>query len=232
MGRGRRQQLRRGQQPRARCAFTASSRWRGSDRAQLRPHSRVQPQEAGPAGTDVAESRGLRPHTRGRSHQPRRAEGHGARQARGVPCETRGRNHRDTASRSLVQRASARVDPQGLGAEFVSRRLRASKEAKRGAFQRGGPGEKTGGEEAKQSGFSQGEPGTKTGGEEAKQSGFSQDESGTKTGGSKKAQAAGFQRDARSTKTGGRQAPKAPVVSSLTHTHSSAQEIDSSLSVQ
>src|SRR5450759_2294593 len=212
MGRGRRQQLRRGQQPRARCAFTASSRWRGSDRAQLRPHSRVQPQEAGPAGTDVAESRGLRPHTRGRSHQPRRAEGPGVRQARGVPGETHGWHHRDAASQSLVQRASARVVPQGLGAKPVSRRLRTGKEAKRGAFQRGGPSQKTGGEEAKQSGFSQGEPGTKTGGEEARQSGFSQ--------------------DARSTKTGGRQAPKAPVVSSLTHTHSSAQEIDSSLSVQ
>ena len=43
-------------------------------------------------------------------------------QARRVPGQARGRHHRDAAPQSHVQRAPARVVPQGLGAEPVSRR--------------------------------------------------------------------------------------------------------------
>ena len=56
LGSGRRFQLRRRQQPRARRALTAAARRRGGDRPQLRAHSRVEFEEAGVAGADIPAS--------------------------------------------------------------------------------------------------------------------------------------------------------------------------------
>ena len=56
MGRYRRLELRRGQQPRACRPLTATARWCGRDCPQLRAHPRVQSEEAGAARADLSRS--------------------------------------------------------------------------------------------------------------------------------------------------------------------------------
>ncbi len=60
LGGGRRRELGRGLEPRARCHGAAIPRGQGDHRSQLRPHPRDQPQEAGRARTHLRGPRHLR----------------------------------------------------------------------------------------------------------------------------------------------------------------------------
>ena len=86
-------------------------------RAQLRPHPRVQPEEAGPPGADFSEPGGLRPHPRRRSSEPRRVGGNGAGPAGRVPDQARRRVERDLAPQPYVQRIATRMVSQRFRAE-------------------------------------------------------------------------------------------------------------------
>ena len=88
-----------------------------SDRAQLRPDPRVQPQEAGPARAHVLRSGRLRPRWRGRQGQ-HPGLGRARRVAAGRVCAApRGRHDRHAVAAPLVQRVAASLVPGRLRAE-------------------------------------------------------------------------------------------------------------------
>ena len=120
LGRRRRRQLRRGQQPRARRAVAAPARRRRGHRAQLRPHPRVQPQEAGPPGADVPEPGATTTASARTTASAWSVWRTWRRASRSSASSSTRTGPARRSAQPLLQCVPARLVPQGLGAEPVS----------------------------------------------------------------------------------------------------------------